>query len=207
MKPVMSGSTFICVLLALLAACSPTGMAGNGSEITNGVVACEAGPADSALVIAFPAAYIPCAENPVMPETTYTDANGAFRMSLADAQWNLLIYDRTRQLGAFAERRKGGPAMGVIELDNLGAVAGTAATLPIDALKTAYIGIAGSPFFTKVVKDSSFLISRVPPCTYKISLWMIDSHSSTDQPIPVIGSVIAGATVMPGMTTTILVNH
>lgn len=208
MKPVMSGSIGCCVIIALLAVCSPMQTTGNGSEITNGIVVSAVGLADSALVIAFPANYIPCVQNEVMPETTFTDSAGVFRMSLADTVWNLLIYDRTRQLGAFAARPKGGADMGIIELDSLGSVAGSAAALVIDMSEEVFIGIAGSPFLTKIVKDSAFLINRVPPYTYQISLWMFSGHSMTgDQPILAVDSVIAGAVVKPGMTTPIIVNH
>jgi hypothetical protein len=208
MKPAMSVSIISCVLLTLLAACSPTQTTGNGSEITNGIVVSASGPIDSAMVIAFPAAYIPCAQNEVMPETTFTDARGAFRMSIADTKWNLLVYDRTRHLGAFAERRKGYPAMGVIELDSLGAVAGTAASNMLTISETAYIGMAGSPFYTKLVKDSSFIITRVPPHFYQISLWMFSGSPMTgDLPILVKDNVVTGAAVISGATTTIIVNN
>jgi hypothetical protein len=195
------------VLIALFAACSPTRIAGNGSEITNGVVVSETGPADSALVIAFPVSYIPCTRrNAAAPETTFTDVQGAFNLRLADTAWNLLIYDRTRQLGAFAPRLQGEPAMGIIRLDSLGAIAGEAAALTIDASKQTFIGIAGSPFVTKVVKDSSFLIIRVPPYSYRISLWIYSTLWSME-PILERDTVITGATVSPGRTTSIILNH
>jgi hypothetical protein len=206
MKSWKIGLLLFYVLIALFAACSPARIAGNGSEITNGVVVSETGPADSALVIAFPAAYIPCGRNATKPETTFTNVQGAFHLSLADTAWNLLIYDRTRQLGAFAPRLKGEPAMGVIKLDSLGGIAGTMAALTIDESKPAFIGIAGSPFVTNVVKDSSFLIIRVPPYSYRISLWIYSTIWSME-PILERDTVITGAIVSPGRITSITLNH
>ena len=43
MKPVMPGSIGCCVIIALLAVCSPMQTTGNGSEITNGIVVSAVG--------------------------------------------------------------------------------------------------------------------------------------------------------------------
>jgi hypothetical protein len=205
-KPTIGWSIISCALLAFLAACSPATVAGNGSEVTNGLVASFAGPADSAMVIAFPAGYIPCSQNRDMPETTFTDNEGAFRMGLTDAAWNLLIYDRTGRLGAFAERRSGGAAMGLIRLDSLGAVACSTAALGMDSTNYVFAGIAGSPFYTKAVKGKSVIIGRVPPHGYRITLWVY-SGKATAVPVLLADSVVAGATVTAGGATRVVINR
>jgi hypothetical protein len=206
MKSAIAGSIFSCALLAFLAACSPAPMAGNGSEVTNGLVASSAGPADSAMVIAFPAGYIPCGRNRDMPETTFTDKEGAFRMGLANTAWNLLVYDRSGRLGAFAERRSGGSAMGLIRLDSLGAVACSTAALGKDTMNQVFAGIAGSPFYTKAVKASSFIIRRVPPHAYRITLWVY-SGMATAEPVLLEDSVVADATVTAGGAARIVITR
>jgi hypothetical protein len=203
MKLVVSVVLFFC---AMFTACSPMQVAGNGSEVTNGIVASKAGPVDSAMVIAFPVDYIPCSSGPIKPETTFTNNNGVFRIDLNDASWNLLIYNQTQQLGAFAERRKGESAMGTILIDSLGNIACTAPILTIDSTRVAYVGMAGSPFYSKVITNRPFLINRVPAYAYRISIWIYSSRASA-QPILLEDNVITGTKVMPGMTSSIIINQ
>jgi hypothetical protein len=141
-------------------------MAGNGSEVTNGTAITVQGPADSALVIAYPRNYVPMYGDTNTLKKTYTDSNGAFSLQLGDSAWNLLIYSRTG-LGAFVPVNHDS-ALDTVKLDSLGTIQGIVqdSTIPFE-----YIMITGSPFFARLAPESTFVMTKVPPFTYEIRLF------------------------------------
>lgn len=163
--------TVLAVILCVSCGLFPP-LAGSGSEITNGncVIARAGKPADSAIVIAFPKEYVPApvTTNKVMPETTITDTAGGFALKLGDNAWNLLIYDHSGILGAFVPIQHDS-VLGTITLDSLGYVEG----INYDTNKRLenYVGIIGSPFYTPLNPLQSFVISKIPSCTYRVEVW------------------------------------
>ncbi|MGA2507693.1 MAG: hypothetical protein ABSF80_09480 [Chitinispirillaceae bacterium] len=156
--------TALTVLFSLLITCTLAPLAGNGSEITNGVCMMASVPADSALVVAYPHDYqlSTCVTRPV---TTYTDKNGKFFLILGDSAWNLLIYDRTQTYGAFIALRNGDSAVGLVALESLGYVQGTVTD---SSYQLGSVIIPGSPFQTSITIQNSFFISKLPEFTYRL---------------------------------------
>lgn len=147
------------VLFSLLITCSFAPLAGNGSEITNGVCMMASVPADSALVVAYPHDYQ--LKNTALPETTYTDANGNFSLKHGAGAWNLLIYDRTKTYGAFVPIDYRDSSVGIVDLDSLGYVEGTVAGGIMEII------VPGSPFHAfPTTGDRAFSITNMPAFTY-----------------------------------------
>jgi hypothetical protein len=158
------------LIIPLFLFCSGNEVAGNGSEITNGVCVSVLGPADCAIVIAYPGNYLLRLNETILPETTFTDKNGKFSIKLGDAAWNLLIYDNTRTFGCFLPLQKDEWELGKIDLDSLGAIRGTVSDTNFSS---GYIGIRGSPFYSIVNRGVPFIIENIPTFTYSYLLWQV----------------------------------
>jgi hypothetical protein len=158
------------VLALEMYSCTMSPMAGSSSEVTNGTVTAWGAPADSAIVIAYPAHYIPGLPGEASPETTFTDECGRFRLdTLGRGSWNLLIYDTSRALGAFVQLDDGDSDAGTIELDSLGSITGVVEDTAYE-LYASFVGVIGSPFFALIHTDT-FSLNDMPPFTYVLSNW------------------------------------
>jgi hypothetical protein len=162
---ILSRQMILSVLIAVLVSCSPNGLAGNGSEITNGVCMTVSGPADSALIIAFPHDYLFPGKTYAMPETTYTDKNGYFSIVLGDSAWNLLMYDRSQTCGAFVALVNGDANIGRVNLDSLGYLEGTMSDM---TFRYGTVTIPGSPFLSMISGTNTFSISKIPEFSYSV---------------------------------------
>jgi hypothetical protein len=153
-------------------------LAGNGSEITNGYCAISAVPADNAMVVAYPDDYIPYPPS-AGPETTFTDKNGRFSMRLGKTGWNLVIYDKRQEFGAFVPLPKGDSTIDTIMLDSVGAIHGIINDTMADS---RFIGVIGSPFYAGITgRTDTFSLIKMPPFTYLINMWQAGSNASENQ--------------------------
>jgi hypothetical protein len=192
---------------ALLFSCTDQ-WAGNGSEITNGYCTASAAPADSAMVVAYPGGYFPYPPS-AGPETTYTDINGYFSMRLGHAGWNLVIYDRLREYGAFVPLQSGDSAIDTIILMKVGAISG----IVNDTLAgSRFIGILGSPFYKEITgRTDTFSLLKIPSFNYLISMWLVGENGGTNpykvKPGPISGDNSALVTVWPDSMTRVTLTH
>jgi|WetSurMetagenome_2_1015567.scaffolds.fasta_scaffold129911_2 hypothetical protein len=190
---------------ALLFSCTDQ-WAGNGSEITNGYCTASAAPADSAMVVAYPSGYFPYPPS-AGPETTYTDINGYFSMRLGHAGWNLVIYDRLREYGAFVPLQSGDSAIDTIILMKVGGIYG----IVNDTMAgSRFIGILGSPFYKEITgRTDTFSLIKIPSFNYLISMWWVRETSGTE-PYRMKPDLISGnnpnlVMVWPDSTTRVIV--
>jgi hypothetical protein len=188
----------------LLAVSCTIQVAGNGSEITNGIVASAAGPADSALVVAYPKDFNPATGDSVSLRRTFTDKNGRFSLRLGNNAFDLLVYDRTKTLGAFVPVSRD-TVMDTLRIHELGSLSGV---LQDSVLHFGYLIVRGSPFCAAMIPDSAFSIPAMPPFTYELLAFTPPSfgcppgHTCAAHPAP--DSTIAFVNIMVNSNSSII---
>lgn len=197
--------TIVSVLPLILVFC-----AGNGSEIptqvggdrTEGQCVILSSAADSAIIVAFPRQYNDPNKQAQAPDTVYADINGRFSIKLGDSAHNLLVYDKSRTLGAFVPIANDS-SLGKIRLDTLGSISGSFSR---DSLRwIAYVGIIGSPF-KAFAANGLFKLDGLPPFDYQLSAWGLPPAGCTpgkDCHNAVPDSAMGSITVAPGKTSSV----
>jgi hypothetical protein len=190
---------------AILFSCSDQ-IAGNSSEITNGYCCAFSAPADSAMVVAYPKGYVPFPAS-AGPETTFTDKNGRFSMSLGRKAWNLVVYDKLQAHGAFVPLPGGDSTLDTIALTPLGAIHGLVNdTTALDRC----VGVVGSPFYARITgKSDTFSLIKMPAFNYGINLWQLETGINKAGPP---GETITDARstsvmILPDSTANVVINH
>ena len=166
----------------------------------NGACVTAAGAADSAIVIAIPKDYVPFDTPSSPPETLYTDNNGIFSFREDRDLWNLIVYDRTRTLGAFVPHSRDS-VIGTVFLDDLGYITGN---IDDTSRQVNYVGIVGTPFFTQTLQSDSFSLLAIPTSAYFVRAWKIKDKIAAGTPLY---SAADSVFVSPGRGAVITIFH
>ena len=208
MKPAIVCSTVLCTLLALLAACSPTRTAGNGSEITNGGISGTAiGPSglpvDGTYTIAaiYSVDYRPDSVGGTA-ESTMIATDGTFRFTPPENSYNLFIWDTSSGLGAYLPALPADTVLGNISLSETGIIAVTDFPSTAVGESTYELSIPGSPYFYRVQGDEPVSVPLLPKGEYQIQIRVFLQDIVGDEPI--FNDILKTINVDPAVTDTVL---